>query len=46
MMKKVTLRSITKRNPITEKLYHDLGFIDGGKLDEQEIYLELDWDPK
>lgn len=38
--------SVAKGNPIAEKLYRDLGFIDGDKLDEREIYLKLDWDPK
>lgn len=38
--------SVAKENQVAEKLYRDLGFIDGDKLDEREIYLKLDWDPK
>jgi len=38
--------SVPKGNPVAEKLYRDLGFIDGDKLDQREIYLKLDWDPK
>ena len=38
--------SVAKGNPAAEKLYRHLGFIDGDKLDEREIYLKLDWDPK
>ncbi len=45
-MKKVNLSSITKGNSIVEKYHRGLGFIDGDKLDEREIYLDLDWDPK
>jgi len=45
-MKKVTLRSISKGNPIAKKLYYGLSFSDGEKLDEPVIHLKLDWDPK
>jgi diamine N-acetyltransferase len=38
--------SVTKGNDIVEKFYRNLGFIDGDKIDEREIYLKLDWDPK
>lgn len=37
--------SVTKGNAAAEKLYRSLGFIDGDKLDEREIYLKLDWSP-
>ena len=59
MMKKVTLRSITKGifhecictsvakgNQVAKKLFGDMDFIDGDKIDEWEIYLKLNWDPK
>ncbi len=38
--------SVAKENKVAEKLYRDLGFIDGDKLDEREFYLKLNWDPK
>jgi len=38
--------SAAKGNTIAEKLYRDLDFIDGDKIDERKIYLKLNWDPK
>jgi hypothetical protein len=38
--------SVAKGNQVAEKLYRDLDFIDGDKIDEREIYLKLNWDPK
>jgi len=38
--------SVLKGNHKTEKLYRDLGFVDGDKIDDRELYLKLDWDPK
>jgi diamine N-acetyltransferase len=34
--------SVTKGNDIVEKFYRNLGFIDGDKIDEREIYLKLE----
>jgi diamine N-acetyltransferase len=38
--------SVLKGNHQAEKLYRDLGFVDGDKIDERELYLKLNWDPK
>lgn len=38
--------SVAKGNDKVESLYRNLGFVDAEKIDEKEIYLKLDWDPK
>lgn len=37
--------SVAKGNDYVEKFYRDLGFIDGDKVDQREVYLKLDWQP-
>ena len=38
--------SVAKGNQVAKKLYRNLDFIDGDKINEREFYLKLNWDPK